>query len=293
MKKYLFILLSSSFYNAIAQSDVKTDKAVNPEAKTEKVYSTFKSTRVINAHSVDMLRKGNLDFRILHRFGFVDQGIKQLFGLDQASMRLGFDYGITDNFTVGVGRSTYRKEIDLFIKYRLLQQSTGGKNVPLSLTIATGGLVYTEQSFAVNKPSFSDRSSFYFQLLAGRKFSKNFSFQLSPMWLHSNMPILVTEKDLFSLGAGARYKFSRKMAATVDFHHVFNGLTGSNRDPLSIGIDIESGGHIFQLHFSNATGMNERAYISETFGDFFKGEIRFGFNLSRMFHIGSRKTKTY
>ena len=293
MKKYVCLLLSFSFYNAGAQVDVKTDKAVNPEAKTEKVYSTFRSTRVINAHSVDMLRKGNLDFRILHRFGFVDQGIKQLFGLDQASMRLGFDYGITDNFTVGVGRSTYRKEIDLFLKYRILQQSSGDKIMPLSVAIATGGLVYTEQSFAVNKPSFSDRSSFYFQLLAGRKFSKNFSFQLGPMWVHSNMPVIGTNKDLFSIGGGARYKFSRKLAATVDFHHVFNTLIPQNRDPLSIGLDIETNGHIFQLHFSNATGMNERAYISETFGDFFKGEIRFGFNLSRMFHIGSRKPKTY
>ena len=255
---------------------------------TEKVTNTFKSTRVINSHSVDMLHKGNLDFRILHRFGFVDQGIKQLFGLDQASMRMGFDYGVCDNFTVGVGRSTYRKEIDVFGKYRILQQSSGTKNMPVSLVIAAGGLVWTEQSFAVNKPDFSDRSSFYFQLLTGRKFNKNFSLQLSQMWLHSNMPILGGDKDIFSVGGAARYKFSRLMAFTVDFHHVFNTPISANRDPLSIGLDIETGGHIFQLHFSNATGMNERAYISETFGDFFKGEIRFGFNLSRMFRIGKR-----
>lgn len=287
MKKLLIFFILCSFLDARSQQGPEKNR-IGDSTATEKVNNTFKSTRIINSHSVDMLHKGNLDVRILHRFGFVDQGIKQLFGLDQASMRFGFDYGVCNNFTVGLGRSTYRKEIDLFGKYRILQQSSGGINMPVSLIIAAGGMVWTEQSFAVNKPDFSDRSSFYFQLVTGRKFSNKFSLQLSQMWLHSNMPILGTDKDIFSAGGGARYKFSRLMAVTIDFHHVFNGLSSQNRDPLSIGLDIETGGHIFQLHFSNATGMNERAYISETFGDFFKGEIRFGFNLSRMFRIGRK-----
>jgi len=107
---------------------------------TEKISGAFRSTRVINAHSIEMLRKGSLDFRILHRFGFVNSGIKQLFGLDQASMRLSFDYGISNNFTVGLGRSTYRKELDLFGKLRLLQQSRGAKNMRISLVLAAGAI---------------------------------------------------------------------------------------------------------------------------------------------------------
>jgi hypothetical protein len=278
----IFIGLSGKAQNA--------DLPGNDSVKTtEKISGAFRSTRVINAHSIEMLRKGNLDFRILHRFGFVNSGIKQLFGLDQASMRLSFDYGISNNFTVGVGRSTYRKEIDLFGKIRVLQQSRGAKNMPLSLVLAAGAMVWTEQSFAVNKPDFSDRSSYYLQILAGRKITDNFALQISPIWVHSNMPLSGTEKDIISLGAGLRYKFSGRMAFIVDYHHVLNGLSDQNTNPLSVGVDIETGGHIFQLHFSNATGMNERAYIDETYGKFFKGEIRFGFNLSRMFRIGKRR----
>jgi hypothetical protein len=107
------------------------------------------------------------------------------------------------------------------------------------------------------------------------------------------MPISGDEKSIFALGGGARYKFTKRMAFTIDYHHVLNGLTDQNTDPLSMGIDIETGGHVFQLHFSNATGMNERAYITETYGDFFKGNIRFGFNLSRMFQIGKRNNTSF
>ncbi|MEO6357214.1 MAG: DUF5777 family beta-barrel protein, partial [Ferruginibacter sp.] len=115
---------------------------------TQKITGAFKSTRVINAHSIEMLHKGDLDFRIMHRFGFISSGIKQLYGLDAASMRISFDYGLSDNTTIGLGRSTFRKELDLFIKQRLLQQSTGAKLIPFSLVLAAGGLVWTEESFA-------------------------------------------------------------------------------------------------------------------------------------------------
>ena len=256
----------------------------------QKVTSAFKSTRVINAHSIEMLHKGNLDFRIMHRFGFISSGVKQLYGLDNASMRISFDYGITDNTTIGFGRSTFRKELDLFLKTRLLQQSTGLKAMPFSLVIAAGGLVWTEESFATVKPDFGDRSSYYVQLIAGRKFNSVFSLQLSPIVVHSGTPVNAgDDKTLFAMGGGARLKVSRRMAITLDYHHPFGSLNGNSTDPLSMGVDIETGGHIFQLQFSNATGMNERAYITETSGNFFKGDIRFGFNLSRIFKLGNRK----
>lgn len=256
----------------------------------QKVTSAFKSTRVINAHSIEMLHKGNLDFRIMHRFGFISSGVKQLYGLDNASMRISFDYGITDNTTIGFGRSTFRKELDLFLKTRLLQQSTGLKAMPFSLVIAAGGLVWTEESFATVKPDFGDRSSYYVQLIAGRKFSSVFSLQLSPIVVHSGTPVNAgDDKTVFAMGGGARLKVSRRMAITLDYHHPFGSLNGNSTDPLSMGVDIETGGHIFQLQFSNATGMNERAYITETSGNFFKGDIRFGFNLSRIFKLGNHK----
>lgn len=289
MKKIiLYNLLCLLFLSASAQQELLKQVEDSIPAN-EKVTGAFKSTRVINAHSIEMLSKHNLDFRIMHRFGFVSDGIKQFFGLDAASFRMSFDYGITNNLTAGIGRSTFRKELDMFIKTRLLQQSTGQKAMPFSLVAAAGTMVWTEESFAPVKPGFADRTAYYFQLLAGRKFSSRFSFQLSPIVIHSNMAVSSTEdKTIFALGGGGRLKFSKRMALTFDYHHPFGKLDSIYTSPLSVGVDIETGGHVFQLQFSNATGMNERAYITQTTGKFFKGDIRFGFNLSRMFKLGNK-----
>lgn len=289
--KNVFIL----FYCLLVQQAFAQDSTLavwdREDVNTEKVTGTFKSTRVISAHSVDMLHKGSLDFRILHRFGFLNDGIKEMFGLDEASMRMSFDYGVSDDFTMGLGRSTLRKEIDLFAKWRLAQQSTGEKSVAISLVLVGGWAVWTEESFATIQPEFLDRCSYYVQLLAGRKFDSKFSLQVSPVYLRTNTALGGGERDLFAFGMGMRYQVGKRFAFTADYHPVFIGLNEDQSNPLSLGIDIETGGHVFQLHFSNSTGMNERAYISETYGDFFKGDIRFGFNLSRMFQLGSHRKR--
>jgi hypothetical protein len=290
MKKLTLIYcLSMSFYSSNAQNESLLMGVDDNAPVTQKVSGAFKSTRVINAHSTEMLAKGNLDFRILHRFGFISDGAKQFFGLDAATMRLAFDYGITNNIMVGIGRSTYRKEIDAFIKGRIFQQTTGAKVMPFSLLIAAGYAVHTEESFAAVKPTLVDRSAYYVQTIIGRKFSSKFSLQLSPIFVHTNFPFNLTDdQDIFAMGGGARYKVSKRVAITLDYHHPFGKLADNYTDPLSVGVDIETGGHVFQLHFSNATGMNERAYVTQTTGDFFKGDIRLGFNLSRIFRIGKK-----
>lgn len=282
------IILLAIFSSANAQESLLRGMEDSIPVR-EKVSSAFKSTRVINAHSIEMLAKGNLDFRILHRFGFVNDGVKQWFGLDNASMRMSFDYGITNDLTIGIGRSTFRKEIDYFVKGRLFQQSKGPGSIPFSLIVAVGSSIWTESSVP-NKTNVTDRTAHYVQIIAGRKFSNNFSLQLSPIVVHRNL-IEIGDNDntIFAVGGGARYKVSKRIALTVDYHHPLNGLTAVNTDPLSVGIDIETGGHVFQLHFSNVVGMNERAYITQTSGKFFNGDIRFGFNLSRIFKIGNRK----
>lgn len=287
----MLICFGVSLHTAKAQDESMLKSIEDSLPTTEKVTGAFKSTRVINAHSTEMLAKGNLDFRILHRFGFVSAGVKQLFGLDAASMRLSFDYGITNNIMIGIGRSTFRKEIDAFIKGRILQQTKGAKIMPISLLVAAGYAVNTEESFAVvNKPkNIVDRSAYYVQTIIGRKFSSKFSLQLSPIFVHTNFPVNATDdQNIFAMGGGARYKVSKRIALTLDYHHPFGNLDSSYTAPLSLGVDIETGGHVFQLHFSNATGMNERAYITQTTGDFFKGDIRLGFNLSRIFKVGRR-----
>ena len=292
MKKIsVFIFLLINTHNIFAQDSSLIKDIEDTLPVTQKISGAFKSTRVINAHSVEMLSRGNMDFRILHRFGFVSDGIKQLFGLDAAAFRMGFDFGITDGLTVGVGRSTFRKEIDGFVKKRIFQQTKGAKTVPFTLVTAVGYTVYTQEVVGNKNPSVADRSAYYVQLIAGRKFNQKFSLQLSPIFIHTNIPFVTTDdRNIFAMGGGARMKVTKRTAITVDYHYPFGSFDKNYTNPLSLGVDIETGGHVFQLHFSNATGLNERAYITQTTGDFFKGDVRLGFNISRMFKVG-RKNK--
>jgi len=265
--------------------DTRTEKKPVSERIT-----AFKSTRIINAHSSEMLRKGTMDFRLLHRFGRVNQGVKQFFGLDQAAFRMAFDFGLSRDVMVGIGRSTVGKELDAFIKVRFLQQ-TKENETPISLLLASGALVRTGISTDITTPdpTFIQRSSAYLQMIAARKFSDKFSFQLSPIILFRNRVTGTEENATFALGGGARYKVTRTIALTADYHNTLQGLDSEAKNPLSLGIDIETGGHVFQLHFSNSVGLSERAYLTETVDEFFKGDIRFGFNLSRIFKVKRRK----
>jgi len=251
------------------------------------VTNAFKSSRVINGHSMEMLGAGVLDLRILHRFGPVNQGVSQFFGLDQASMRLGFDYGICKNLTAGIGRTTTNKDIDGFLKYRLIQQAKGPGGWPVSVVLVAGMSIQTYKNLDTSKTiSFNERAGYYYQAIVGRKFSERFTLQLSPTLVHRNVVVPADDNDIYALGIGGRFKISRRVAFVADYFYVANGLphdVGTN--PLSIGFDIETGGHVFQLHFSNTSGMNERAFITGTTNKWGKGDIQFGFNLSRVFTI--------
>ena len=274
----------------IAQQTVSLDSMLNDNKGAEKVFGAFKSSRVIHGHSIEMIAAGDMDVRILHRFGPVSDGIKEFFGLDQASMRMGFDFGLTPNLSVGVGRSTYRKEYDGSVKWRIMQQSTGEKSFPVSIVLVGGFSAWTDDYFGNVKPNTADRFSYTTQLLLGRKFSDKFSLQISPTWLHQNLsPVTEATEDYFATGIGSRLKISKRTALTLDYHYVFNELPEGYYNPFGIGVDIETGGHVFQLHLSNTVGLAERAFLTETTDQFFKGEIRFGFNLSRMFTISKKK----
>ena len=290
--KPVCILFFSVLISHVARAQDDIMKSLQDSAKKkEYVTNAFKSSRVINGHSMEFIGAGVLDFRILHRFGPVNQGVSQFFGLDQASMRIGFDYGISKNFTIGIGRTTTQKELDGFVKYRPLQQATGPGGSPLSIVLVAGMSVQTYKNIDPSKEvSFNLRSGYYYQVIAGRKFSNHFTLQLSPTLVHRNEVAIGDKNDVYAVGVGGRYKFSRRMALVVDYFYVANGLphsAGSN--PLSVGVDIETGGHVFQLHFSNSSGMNERAFITETTNKWGKGDIQFGFNLSRVFNIKKKK----
>lgn len=282
--------------NLLLAQDEDLLKLVQGDEKParERVKYAFKSPRVINSHSIEFLNPGTLDLRILHRFGQLDQGYKNFFGLDQASMRLGFDYGIFHNLMLGVGRSTYKKELDAYIKFAPVRQSTGTGSFPATVALVSGitmdGLPWADP---VKQNFFTSRLAYYFQVIVGRKFSERFSLQVAPTMVHKNLVQMEKDpNDIFAVELGGRLKLSQRIAFTWDYSHVVYGMPDSGYyHPLSVGFDIETGGHVFQLHFSNSTGMNERAFITETTGRWGKGEVRFGFNLSRVFQVRKNKER--
>jgi hypothetical protein len=295
MKRVVYIicfLLVVGQSALVAQDDLL--KGVEEDGpKKEYIFNAFKSSRVINGHSMEFIGKGVLDFRILHRFGRINQGVKELFGFDQASMRMGFDYGLGKNLTVGIGRTTFNKELDGFIKLRPFQQARGPGSSPVSIVLVAGISINT---VANNNPakeiSLQKRTGYYYQTIIGRKFSERFTLQLSPTMVHRNEVVKEDDNDIYALGIGSRFKLSKRVAFVADYFYVMNGLPEEvNRNPLSLGFDIETGGHVFQLHFSNTNGMNEQAFITQTTDQFFKGDIHFGFNLSRVFTINGQKKR--
>lgn len=291
----LICLLGLSTTQIIAQETDLLKLVGEDKPRKEYVKYAFKSPRVINGHSMEFLAPGTLDFRILHRFGLVSQGFDNLFGLDQASMRMGFDFGLRRNLMFGFGRSTFKKELDGYVKYAPLQQSTGEGSFPVTVALV-GGMTMNTLPWAdpTIKNYFSSRLAYYFQTIIGRKISEGFTLQLSPTLVHNNLVALQTQpNDIYAVGFGGRAKVSNRMALTWDYFYVVNGIEkGINYHPLSVGVDIETGGHVFQLHMSNAAGMNERAFITETTNSWSKGELRFGFNLSRVFQIAKNKKLT-
>ncbi len=294
MKKIALGLLAFCCTASLFAQDVDSLKLLGEDsAKKDYVTSAFKSSRVINGHSMEMIAKGNLDFRILHRFGLVSGGTKNFFGLDQATMRMGFDYGLGTNLTIGVGRSTLNKEYDGFLKWRIIRQSTGPRSSGVSLVLIQGVTITAMPWTDPNRDNkFSHRMAYYTVAILGRKFSEGFSMQLAPTYVHRNLvPLASDENDAFALGIGSRLKLSRRIALVLDYHYVMSGIDKDiYHSPLSLGIDIETGGHVFQLHFSNAEGMNEKAFITGTTDQWF--DVRFGFNLSRMFVLKKPKVKS-
>jgi hypothetical protein len=257
----------------------------------EEVIATFKSTRVVNGQSVQTLGSHVLDFRIMHRFGAVNGGPYQFFGLDNASMRLSFEYGITKDFMVGLGRNTEFKTFDGFLKYKVLRQTRGGKkNMPVTVTLFTS-MTYKTYHYNTPRDTFHvGKIDYVSQVLIARKFSEKISLQLMPTYIHRNLVETKDQKnDLLSIGIGGRYALTRRVSITFDYFYTPQKQLGViYTQPISIGVDIETGGHVFQLHFTNSRGLVEKQFIGETTGSWLKGDILFGFNLSRVFTVGNK-----
>jgi hypothetical protein len=288
----LFTCISS--YVAVAQ-EIDLNKELDSakqKPKREYINYTFQSSRIINGHSIEIIPKGMMDFRIAHRFGTLNGGFYELFGLDNASMRMSFDFGLAPNLMVGVGRSTYQKQYDAFVKYRFLRQSKGERTMPISAAIASSIMLTTlKWQDPTRENLFSSRLQYAYQLIIARKFSEGTAIQLMPTLVHYNLVTKATDpNDIIALGIGGRQRITQMVSVNAEYYYLFPGSKfEGTTNSFSIGFDIETGGHVFQLHFSNSRGMTERTFISETAGSWGKGNILFGFNISRMFNLQRKK----
>lgn len=288
----LFFLIAP---NVHAQEDLLASIDTIPK-KSVRSLPAFKTTRIVNSHSVETVKAHHLDFRVTHHFG--DAGVKggghTIFGLDNASdIRIAFEYGVTERFTVGAGRSKIGELIDAYLKYRVLYQ-TEDNSVPISLTVfANAAMTAVDDINGPLSKDFNNRMSYTYQALIARRFNSRFSWQIMPAFLHRNF---VTdprdENDLFVLGTGVRLKLTKRFALLADYYYVFSGFRSEHKDlffpPLGVGIEIETGGHVFHLFFTNNPGIVENNYFANSSDSWKKGQFKFGFNISRTFGIGKK-----
>lgn len=288
---YFFIIFICSCYTLSAQNDLMN--LLNQEAEQEAASvtnyttATFKTTRIINSQSVETVHKGIFQFIIMHRFGRLNSGIRELYGLDNANIRFGLEYGVTDWLTLGFGRSKNEKLYDGFIKARLLRQSSGKRNFPFTLTVFSSIGINTLKAIPERKSEldFVKRSNYAHQILIARKFKDLFSIQIMPTWVHRNLvPLKEDDNDVFSMGAGAAIKLTGSTRLTAEYHYVITDNTADKfLNPLSIGIDLETGGHVFQIMFTNSIDMVDNLIIPKTTGKWGDGDVHFGFNVNRVF----------
>lgn len=287
----VFLLTFSSFVSA-QEDDLLS--LLGEEETTDYTNASFKTNRVINLHSLESTAEGVLDFKISHRFNPVSNGFYDIFGLDGANIRFGLDYGLSDVITIGVGRSSLQKTYDGFVKYKFLRQSTGKKTMPLTAALLLTSSINTLKWENPDRENyFSSRLAYTTQLILGRKFSESFSLQLSPTMVHRNLVKTNAEKnDVYALGVGSRLKLSKRVAINGEYIYVLpDQLSTEFYNSLSVGLDIETGGHVFQLHFSNSQSMVERGFITETGSQWNSAldGVRFGFNISRVFTLKRKK----
>jgi hypothetical protein len=284
---FLFILIPAGIF---AQDDLMNLLNKDVPEQINYTTATFKSTRIMNGHSIERMPAGQLDVRISHRFGLINSGAYEFFGLDQANMHIGLDYGIFNWLMIGIGRGNYEKTFDGFAKFTILRQSSGARQMPVSLSIFSSAALKSLKWPDQNRTNyFSSRLSYVGQVLIARKFNNSLSFQLTPSYVHRNL--VATEldpNDLYAVGAGGRIKITKRISFNAEYFYLANPKSYMSQqvyNPLSVGVDIETGGHVFQFIFTNSVAMIEKGFIGETTGSWRKGDIHFGFNISRVFTL--------
>jgi hypothetical protein len=287
----LIIVLGFQAQRLHAQDDLMKELEQTQQTDTEYAFQTFKGTRLVNGHSVETKAKGNLEFIFAHRFGNVRGGLFEMYGLDDAKVRLGLDYGITDNLSVSIGRNSTDKTMDGYLKFKALRQSKGNRNFPVTVTLLGGAAYRISPKKEFVTYSNIDRLAYVGQVLIARKFTPNFSLQLMPTFIHKNGAFQSQESnDQVAIGFGGRIKVTRSIALTSEYYLRLNeSANNPYHDAVGLGIDIETGGHVFQLVLTNTRGLTERAFITETEDNFGAGDIHLGFNVTRTFQTRRKR----
>jgi hypothetical protein len=291
-KKIPLLIIISIFISSSLKSQDYYDYFIKDAPVKEYTFSSFKTTRIVNGQSIENPAKGDLNFVVSHHFGKINDGPYNFWGLDQSTIRLGLEYGATKRLSLAVGRSSYEKTIDGSLKYKLIRQSTGPQSFPMSVSLFTGFNINSLRwQYPERENYFSSRISYVNQVLVARKFSHRFSFQITPTHVHKNLVERISDpNDIFAIGYGGRIGITNRITFNSEFYQIITSKTARNfSNMLSVGFDIETGGHVFQLHFTNAQPMFERAFITETSGKWLNGDIYFGFNIVRVFSI--KKTR--
>ena len=296
IKKCIFLCLAILFIASarVSSQDDLMDLFGEEEPNTEFAYATFKTTRISIGQSIENPPNGNLIFVVSHHFGTVNQGWYEFFGLDQATTRIGFEYGINDWLGIGIGRSTLYKTFDGFVKVKVLRQSSGAKRMPLSVSYYGNTAISTLKWQDPERTNyFTSRMSYAHQILIARKFSNALSFQLMPTLIHRNLvENEIDQNDVFSIGAGGRAKISNRVSVNAEYYYLLPGQTADDfYNTFTIGFDIETGGHVFQLFATNGRGAIEQYYIAQSSGSWLNGDIHIGFNITRVFTIKKPKKK--
>ncbi len=290
----LFFLVT--FHGQLIAQDLM-DMLKDESPKTNYTYATFKTTRIVLGQSIESPANGTLQFLVEHNFGKLNQGAYDMWGLDMSTIRLGLEYGITDKLSVSIGRSSFEKTFDGSVKAKILRQSTGARNMPLSMSFYGSTMLNSlKWADASRKNYFSSRMSYLAQLLIARKFSNSLSIQITPTYIHKNLvPLRTDHNDLLSVGIGGRYKVTQRTSLNAEYFYQIPGFINTHPaattknskyvNCLSLGVDIETGGHVFQFRLTNAQPMFERAFITETTGKWLDGDIYLGFTINRVFTV--------
>ena len=279
--KILIIFLCFTCFG-FAQDDLLTEIDVESESSTT-VSSVFKGLKIINFESTKLVGKGGFYFVVSHRFGSVKNGFENLFGLDEAVTHLNFIYGLTEGINVSASRSSNQKIYELASKFRIIKQS---ERFPFSVVGYTSVLANTALSTDnLPKLEFKHRLSYVAQLLISRKVNNKLSLQFTPTFFHDNYVVNdFQDNSQFGLIFGGRYKIGKRWSFNLEYGaHLNRAKNSLYNNPLSLGFDLETGGHVFQLHFTNSQFMNANGVMGNSTGDWSEGDFYFGFNISRSF----------